>query len=57
MDGEYELEINSNEMCRNCLARSCQLNSLFRCDIIDGEVWSIPQVYLNVTDIKVNGLR
>lgn len=50
----YQLDVDSNEMCRNCLARNCQLKSLFRCDIIDGEIWPIPKVYQNVTNISVN---
>lgn len=53
----YELDVNSNEMCRNCLARNCQLKSLFRCDIIDGEIWPIPKVYQNVTNISVSSLK
>lgn len=50
----YQLDLNSNEMCRNCLARNCPLNSLFRCDIIDGEIWPIPKVYKSVTNISVS---
>lgn len=54
MGEEYQLELNSNEICRNCLAKNCKLKSLFRCDIIDGEIWPIPKVYKSVTDISVN---
>lgn len=57
VDEIYELDVNSNEMCRNCLARNCQLKSLFRCDIVDGEIWPIPKVYQNVTNISVSLLN
>lgn len=50
---EYQLDLNSNEICRNCLARNGELQTLFRCDIIDGEIWPIPKVFKNVTDISV----
>lgn len=54
MTEEYQLELNSNEICRNCLAQNGQLKSLFRCDIIDGEIWPIPKVYQSITNISVN---
>lgn len=54
MDHGYELNINSDEMCRNCLARNCQLKSLFRFDIIDGEICPLPKVYQSVTNIAVS---
>lgn len=56
MDDVYALSINSEEMCRNCLARNCQLKSLFRCDIIDGEICPLPKVYQSVTNIAVSEL-
>lgn len=54
MEDMYELNVNSDEMCRNCLARNCQLKSLFRCDIVDGEIWPLPKVYQSVTNIAVS---
>lgn len=57
MDDGYELNINSDEICRNCLARNCQLKSLFRFDIIDGEIYQLPKVYQIVTNITVSENR
>lgn len=54
MDDGYELSINSDEICRNCLAQNCQLKSLFRIDIIDGNVYHIAKVYQIVTNIAVS---
>lgn len=54
MDDGYELSINSDEICRSCLARNCQLKSLFRFDIIDGEIYQLPKVYQIVTNIAVS---
>lgn len=54
MSSEYHLEINSNEMCRCCLARNKQLNSIFRCEIVDGEILAISKVYNNATDLPVS---
>lgn len=54
MAEEYDLVLRSNEMCRNCLVRDCHLKSLFRCDIVDGEIWPIPKVYKSITNITVN---
>lgn len=54
MEEEYHLDLNSNELCRICLTRNCQLKTLFRCDIIDGEILRIPKVYKNITNIAVS---
>lgn len=54
IEDAYELSINSDEICRNCLSRNCQLKSLFRCDIIDGDIWPLPKVYQSVTSLTVS---
>ncbi|XP_031629671.1 zinc finger protein 223-like isoform X2 [Contarinia nasturtii] len=56
MAEEYNLILNSNEMCRNCLAKNTapNLKSLFRCDIVDGEIWSIPDLYKDIIGIELN---
>lgn len=51
----YDLTINPNVICRNCLAENCQLKSLFRFNIIDGEIWPLHKVYQIVTNLPVSG--
>lgn len=54
MTTQYQLNINSTEICRCCLARNCQLTSIFRCDIVDDEVMDIPKVFEDVTQLSVS---
>lgn len=53
MDKTYKLELNSNEMCRVCLARSCSLTNLFCNEIVDGDIMAMPDIFETVTEIKV----
>lgn len=50
---KYQLEVNTSEICRSCLARNCTLNNLFCNEIVDGEIVPIPSVYSVATDITV----
>lgn len=54
MDKSYRLDLNTTEMCRACLAKNCGLNNLFRNEIVDGEILSMPVVYSIGTGLTVN---
>lgn len=57
MAEEYELQINSDALCRCCLAESSGLRSIFQCDIIDGEVFPLSFIYKNVTNLLVRSTK
>lgn len=57
MENQYQLDLDTTEICRACLAKNCTLNNLYCNQIVDGEIVSMPMVYSIGTGLTVNTIE
>lgn len=53
LEGEYELDIDPNSVCRLCLSQPAELLNIYSNTIVDGSIMSLPQILLYTVDVMV----